>query len=55
MMETKNILAALEYVIDNEFNHYMEHLENEGDKTEHIYYIAMQAKADLLGAWLALP
>lgn len=48
-MNTDNILAALEYLIDNEFKHYMEHLENMSDKTEHIYYIAMQAKADLLG------
>ena len=47
-MNTENILTALDYLLDAEQAHFEEYLENEGNEENHIYFIAKQAKADLL-------
>ena len=46
-MKTTNILKVLEYVIENEWQHYEECIENEEDVKNHIYAIALQALDDL--------
>ena len=46
-MKTTNLLKVLEYVIENEWNHYEECIANEEDVKNHIYAIALQALDDL--------
>jgi hypothetical protein len=48
-MKTENILKALDYLLDNEHQHYLEFIEDNPENEHlHIYAIALQAKKDLL-------
>lgn len=46
-MNTDNIIAALNYLLDSEQGNYAEHLANEGEPSDHIYHVATQAKAEI--------
>lgn len=48
-MKLDNVMKALDYIIDNEYNHYLECKDDDDDATvqNHIFLIAMDAKADL--------
>jgi hypothetical protein len=48
-MKLDNVLKALDYIIDNEYNHYLECKDDESEATvqSHIYLTAVDAKTDL--------
>ena len=46
-MNTDNIIAALNYLLDSEQGNYIEHLANWGEPSDHIYHVATQAKAEI--------
>jgi hypothetical protein len=48
-MKLDNVLKALDYIIDNEYNHYLECVDDDNEATvqSHIYLTAVDAKTDL--------
>jgi hypothetical protein len=47
-MELDNITQALDYLIDSEYHHYLECLEDDENAAQnHIYMVAIRAKDDL--------
>lgn len=48
-MKLDNVLKALDYIIDNEYNHYLECKDddNEASAQNHIFLTAVDAKTDL--------
>lgn len=48
-MNTANIIQALDYLIDSEYHHYLECLEDDETTAQnHIYMTAIRAKDDLI-------
>lgn len=48
-MNTENILRALDYLIDSEYHHYLECLEDDDViAQDHIYMVAIRAKDELI-------
>lgn len=48
-MKLDNVLKALDYIIDNEYNHYLECKDDESEASaqNHIFLTAVDAKTDL--------